>query len=169
MKQVVAFIISLITALTNSTPIESENCMELGEVLPANINMEVIRETWLEWYNAERLALDLHEYTLNDQLNRTAIAWSEISEDRGYMDHKREGQTEYYDSRKIRDWLTDLGIEIESSLFVENIAWGMFNCDQADCTQQLLNSIEYSFNFFMDEKGTDYTAHYDSVEALIII
>lgn len=149
--------------LESVTQLENSPCQELGEDLPSNINMDVIRRTWLEWYNVERRALDLHEYTLNDQLNRTAIAWSEISEDRGYMDHKREGQTEYYDSQIIRDWLTNLGIEIESSLFVENIAWGMFNCNQADCTDQLLDSIEYSFNFFMDEKGTDYTAHYDSV------
>jgi hypothetical protein len=149
----------------DAAKLTSAPCKTLGEDLPANIDMDIVRQTWLEWYNKERTALGLHEYALDDQLNMTATAWSKISRDRGYMDHKRPGQTSYYDFYMILDWFKNLGIEFEDSAFSENIAWEMYYCDasEADCTQQMVDSIKKGFNFFMSEKGGSYTAHYDSI------
>lgn len=134
--------------------------------LPSNIDMQKVRESWLLWNNDARLALGLNEYVYNDELNKSATMWSEVSKSRGYMDHKREGQTEYYDFYKIRDWFkNEAGLEFENDLFTENIAWGNYNCDESnpDCTQYLIDSIKYSFDYFMAEKGEDYSPHYDSV------
>ncbi|MFC1810596.1 S-layer homology domain-containing protein [Patescibacteria group bacterium] len=147
------------SGLTNSP------CQELGEDLPANIDMDTVRETWLSWYNEERRLLGLHEYIYDDQLNRTATQWSKVSRDRGYMDHKRDGSTDYYDFYGIMDWFAGLGIEFVNSAYTENIAWEMYYCDVTaeDCTQDMINSVRKGFDFFMSEKGGSYTAHYDSI------
>ena len=144
---------------------DPEPCQPLGEDLPSNIDMDQVRTEWIEWYNAERRALDLHEYTYDNQLNRTAIEWSKISRDRGYMDHKRDGTTDYYDYYGIMAWFSDLGVEFENGMYSENIAWEIYNCDveEADCTQAMIDSVKKGFNFFIGEKGTSYTAHYDSI------
>ncbi len=145
--------------------LKNSPCQPLGEDLPANINMDKVREIWLSWYNEERRALGLQDYTYNDQLNRTAIIWSKTSRDRGYMDHKRDTSSGYYDFYGILDWFKALGLEFENNMFSENIAWEMYYCDvdAEDCTQDMIDSIRKGFNFFIGEKGTSYTAHYDSI------
>ncbi|MFC1600137.1 S-layer homology domain-containing protein [Patescibacteria group bacterium] len=147
------------------TEFDPEPCQPLGEDLPANIDMDQVRAEWLEWYNTERRSLGLHEYTYNDQLNRTATQWSKTSRDRGYMDHKRDGTTDYYDYYGIMAWFSDLGLEFEDGMYSENIAWEYYNCDvnATDCTQEFTDAVKKGFNFFIEEKGTDYTAHYDSM------
>lgn len=149
----------------SAADLESSPCQDMGEDLPSNINMDSVRQTWLDWYNEERAALGLHDYALDDQLNMTATAWSKVSRDRGYIDHKRPGQTSYYDFYMILDWFKDLGVEFENSMFSENIAGEMYYCDagEVDCTQEMTDAVEKGFNFFMSEKGGSYTAHYDSI------
>ncbi len=146
--------------------LEYEECTPLEEDLPYNIDMDRVRATWLEWYNQERRLLGLKEFTYNPQLNRTATIWSEISEDRGYIDHKRPGQTAYYDFWLILDWFEDLGLEFQKvggSYAVENINWGVYSCDAEDCTDQFISAIKSGYNFFMSEKGQAYSPHYDSI------
>lgn len=143
-------------------------CQPLGEDVPANVDMDRVRATWLEWYNDVRADLDLYPYVYNDQLARTAIVWSEISETRGYIDHKRPGYTAYYDYYGILAWFEDLGITFEAQsgyTYVENIAWERYTCPetQDDCTDEMIDSIYRAYNFFVSEKGTSYTAHYDSI------
>jgi hypothetical protein len=149
----------------DATNLGNSPCQELGEDLPANVDMDIVRQTWIDWYNAERNSLGLHSYVYNDQLNRSATVWSEVSKDRGYIDHKRPGQTSYYDYQVLLDWFADLGIVFENGAFTENIAWEMYYCpdSEEDCTQEMINSVEKGFNFFMSEKGGSYTAHYDSI------
>jgi uncharacterized protein YkwD len=145
--------------------LDNSPCWELGEDLPLNINMNKVRETWLEWYNEERRSLGLHEYTYEPQLNRTATIWSKTSRDRGYINHKRDTSSGYYDFYGILDWFKALGLEFENDMFSENIAWEMYYCDveAEDCTQEMIDSIRKGFKFFIGEKGTSYTAHYDSM------
>jgi uncharacterized protein YkwD len=145
--------------------ISTSPCQPLDEDLPSNIDMDKVREAWLEWYNEERRSLGIHEYTYNDQLNRTATIWSQTSRDRGYMDHKRDTSSGYYDFYGILDWFKALGLEFEDDMFSENIAWEMYYCDASedDCTQQMIDSVRKGFDFFIGEKGTSYTAHYDSM------
>ncbi|MBU1445801.1 S-layer homology domain-containing protein [Patescibacteria group bacterium] len=148
--------------------LQNSPCTQLGEDIPANVDMGRVRATWLDWYNDVRADLDLAPYIYNDQLNRTAIIWSELAEDRGYIDHKRPGYTAYYDYYGILNWFENLGISFEAQggyTYVENIAWEMYYCKdtEPDCTDAMINSIRKGFNFFVSEKGTSYTAHYDSI------
>lgn len=151
----------------STTASKLENpCYPLGEDVPSNIDMDRVRTTWLKWYNDARAKAGLSAYTYNNQLNRSAIVWSEASEDKGYMDHKRNPGDGYYDYWKITAWFKDLGLEFRNVYGVthtENIGWGPYKCSKSDCTDDLLSAIKYTFDFYMAEKGTNYTAHYESV------
>jgi uncharacterized protein YkwD/predicted DNA-binding antitoxin AbrB/MazE fold protein len=141
-------------------------CNPLGENIPSNIDMGKVRATWLKWYNDARAAAGLYAYTYNDQLNRSAITWSETCKARGYMDHKRSPGDAYYDYNKITAWFADLGLvfkNVNRVTHTENIGWGMYKCSKADCTDDLITAIRTTFDFYMAEKGTASHAHYDSV------
>jgi len=150
-----------VTVAKLSTP-----CYPLGEDVPSNIDMTRIRSTWLDWYNGVRAKAGLMAYKYNEQLNRTAIAWSEQSEIKGYMDHKRNPGDSYYDYYKIAAWFKDMGLEFKNLYrvtFTENIGWGPYKCSKTDCADDLLSAIKYTFDFYMAEKGKASSAHYDSV------
>ena len=131
-----------------------------------DVDMERVRETWLSWYNEARAGQGLDPYVYNEQLDRTAFIWSDASRAKGYMDHKRPGTTAYYDYYAIQSWFEDLGLTFENwngVTFTENIGHGPYSCNDTDCTDELLDAIQYSFDYFIGEEGTSYTAHYDSI------
>ncbi len=133
---------------------------------PNSIDMQRVRLTWLAWYNAERRQEGLHDYTYNNQLNRSAYIWSAFSNERGDMSHKRIGQTEYYDYDMINQWFADLGLQFENVFRVthsENIGWGPYNCSSSDCTDELISNIQSTFDFYMAEKNQEYRPHYNSI------
>ena len=141
-------------------------CNPLGEDVPSSIDMQKIRTTWLLWYNGVREQTGLSDYKYNEQLNRTAISWSETSKDKGYMDHKRSVGDSYYNYNVILNWFKNLGLEFKNVnrvTFTENIGWGPYRCSKTDCTDQLISAIRTTFDFYMAEKGTASHAHYDSV------
>ncbi len=158
-------------------------CYPLGDKVPANVDMARVRATWLGWYNDARatsLASDsgapLSAYTYHEQLNRSAIAWSEANKAKGMMDHKRSPGDAYYDYSKITAWFEDLGLvfkNVNRVTHTENIGWGVFHCSKAsaiggstyggDCTDDLISSIRTTFDFYMAEKDQAYKAHYNSV------
>jgi predicted DNA-binding antitoxin AbrB/MazE fold protein/uncharacterized protein YkwD len=141
-------------------------CNPLGENVPSNIDMAKVRDTWLGWYNKVRAADGLYVYTYNNQLNRSAIAWSEASETKGMMDHKRSPGDVYYDYNKITAWFADLGLvfkNVNRVTHTENIGWGMYKCSKSDCTDDLIKSIRTTFDFYMAEKDQSYKPHYNSV------
>lgn len=141
-------------------------CQVLGENLPQNIDMSQVRKTWLAWNNAVRQSAGKAPYVYNAQLNRSATIWSEYVKTRGYMDHKRPGQTAYYDYNLIKNWFKNLGLTFQNKsgvTFTENIGWGFFTCSASDCTEEMLASIRTTFDFFMAEKNKAYRPHYDSV------
>jgi len=132
----------------------------------SNIDMSQVRQTWLGWYNGVRADAGLGAYTYNDYLNNSATVWSEYMKSTGEMTHSRPGQTSYYDYAKITDWFSNLGLTFNndhSVTYSENIGAGTYRCSSSDCTQTLINAIENIFNGYMNEKGTAYTGHYDSV------
>lgn len=153
-------------AFVTSLKLLEKPCQKLVEKLPVNIDLQIVRETWLKWYNEERRKLGKKPYIYNSQLNRTAIIWSEVMANKGVADHKRSGQTAYYDYNLIQRWFTNLGLNFKNTegvTYTENIGWGYYNCVKDDCTQDFLTSIRTTFNFFMSEKNKSYRPHYDSV------
>lgn len=132
---------------------------------PKNVNMKVVRSTWLGWYNATRIASKLPKYTLNSTLSRTAATWSSLALRRGYIDHKRDGQTAYYDYKRIKKWFAEQGVVFRGAdtLFSENIGWSAYHCTQEDCTQALISAIRPIFDSYVSEKGKENSSHYDSI------
>lgn len=132
---------------------------------PENVDMKSVRATWLDWYNGARSAAKLAPYIYNDTLSKTALAWSETAEGRGYINHKRDGQKAYYDYKLIKKWFADHGVTFKGkgTLFTENIGWSPYSCTKADCTQEMKKAIRYTFDFYMAEKGKKYRPHYSSV------
>lgn len=132
------------------------------------VDMGEVRRVWLSWINTARKAYNpkLVNYTYNQQLDRTAILWSQQSSEKGVMTHKRPGQTVYYDYTRMKNWFASLGLIFENdngSTFTENIGWGPYNCSAKDCTQTLIDSIRTTFDFYMAEKGKNYRPHWNSI------
>jgi uncharacterized protein YkwD len=150
------------TAWTDFSPA----CTEIDSDLPASIDLKTVMDTWLGWTNATRATQGLSAYTYNDQLSRTATIWSQYSKGKGSMSHKRPGTTAYYDYYAIQDWFANLGLTFKNDsgvTFTENIAHGPYSCDSADCTQEVIDAMRYSYDYFISEAGKSYSPHWNSI------
>jgi len=141
-------------------------CDWFAEESIPRVDMQEVRRVWTKWINDVRTSMNLAPYTQDKQLNKTAVLWSQRSRDIGSITHKRPGQTAYYDYKGIEGWFSKQDIDfanVKSSTFTENIGWGIFKCKKQDCTQDLIDSIRTTFDFFMSEKGKAYSPHYNSI------
>lgn len=146
--------------------LKNPTCQIFEEEIPDNIDMERVRATWLSWINTERAKYGLDPYVYNNQLNRTAYLWSEYAKERGYIDHKRPGQSAYYDYNIITKWFADKGLtfkNVNRVTYSENIGWGVISCNKSDCTDEMIDSVRLTFDFYMAEKGKAYQPHYSSM------
>ncbi len=134
----------------------------------AGIDMQRVRDAWLEWYNIERATLGLKAYVGSSQLDRTAYEWSDAQADDGSMDHRRSGQAagSSYDYALMRRWFSERGLGFANqngSTFTENIGWGPFRCDQVDCTDELIAAMRQTFDFYQKEREQAYHPHWNTV------
>lgn len=151
---------------TSYTKLHTQLCEPMGPLPLPGIDMEKVRNTWLSWNNDKRSQAGLTPYKLNIHLSKTATLWSEHAAEKGSIDHKRYGKKAYYDFWAIRDWFKEQGLtfkKIGGQEFVENIGWGVYTCNEYDCTQELIRGIESTFSFFYNEKGKKYRPHYESL------
>jgi len=141
-------------------------CVDFEPETYTGVDMERVRETWLSWTNQARVSGGLAPYVYNEQLDRTAYTWSVASREKGFMDHKRPGTSAYYDYYAIQAWFEDLGLSFENwggVTFTENIGHGPYSCHDTECTDELINAIEYTFDYYMSEAGSSYRPHYNSI------
>lgn len=161
------FLFVLFTQTAFAATQSAAECPKISTELPANVDMEKVRSEWLSWYNTARGQNGLPSYVYDESLNVTASNWSFYAKKRGFIDHKRAGQSGYYDYKKVGQWFAGKGISFVRgsgrSDYVENIGWDYYSCSATDCTDELLASIRHTYNFFMGEKGKKYRAHYDSI------
>lgn len=150
------FIVSLCIAMTP---------LAYASSFPVNVDAKKVQSTWLGWYNGIRTKAKLAPYSYSPTLNRTATVWSTTAKQRGYLNHKRNGQTAYYDYNVIKKWFAAQGVVFTGSgtLFTENIGWGPYSCTKKDCTSEMIDTIRYTFDAYMAEKGKSYRPHYNSV------
>lgn len=144
----------------------SPACSEVDSDLPASIDLQTVKDTWFSWVNATRAQQGLSAYTENEQLNRSATIWSQYSKAKGSMSHKRPGTTAYYDYYAIQDWFANLGLTFENDsgiTFTENIGHGPYSCSSADCTQEVIDAMRYSYDYFISEAGKSYSPHWNSI------
>ena len=160
------FVASLSIALT---PLAYSAATSVGASFPANVDAKKVQSTWLGWYNAVRLKAKLAPYVYNSTLNRTATLWSATAKERGYLNHKRNGQTVYYDYTIMKKWFAAQGVVFTGSgtLFTENIGWGPYRCTKKDCTSEMIDTIRYTFYAYMCEKGNSYRSFYNSIFSIV--
>lgn len=131
-----------------------------------NVDTDRVRSTWMSWFNTERATLGRHNLVYDDRLNSTALEWSKYMVENNNYSHKRPGQTAYYDYNLITSWFKDRGLvfkNVNRVTYSENIGWGYFKCSKEDCTDDLINSIRSTFDFYMNEKGKSSQPHYGSM------
>lgn len=134
--------------------------------VPGNIDMDRVRDAWYGWYDGYRATLALPEYASDTVLEHTAGNWSYYSVKRGTIDHKRSPRAAYYDYPAIERWFADAGVTFDNvggKTFTENIGWGPYRCDDADCTDELIAAIRTTFDFFLSEKNRQYRPHYNAI------
>lgn len=121
----------------------------------AGVDITKVQNTWLSWYNAERAKVGAPALVIVPELNKTAQTWADTAKQRGYIDHKR-GTNTYYDYNLIKKWFAQQGVTFngKGTVFGESIAWNTYSCNQSDCTDELIDAIRSSFDFFDGEKKT---------------
>lgn len=130
------------------------------------IDIEKLKQAWISWENEERISLGKNLYEYDEMLNSTVKEWSEISKEKWYIDHKRSVGDSYYNYAKISDWFEQRGVicsNINKITFSESIGWWVFSCDEDDCTDEAINGLKSTFNFFMSEKWKSYAPHYEAI------
>ncbi len=150
----------------NVEDVLNAQCSAFEEEPIANVDMQEVRSAWLRWINDVRTQEGLAPYRTDRQLIRTAWLWSDRARSLGAMNHKRDGQTAYYDYDMVGDWFSSLGLDfrnVKGSTYTENIGWGMYRCKKGDCTGDMINAVRSTFDFFMSEKGKANAPHYNSI------
>lgn len=131
-----------------------------------HVDDQEVDRAWMTWVNGLRTSLDFVPYHLDAQLSKTAQEWADHAKESGAISHKRAGQTAFYDYNRMTDWFAARDLTFENddrSTFTENIGWGVYSCSKADCTQNLINALRTTFDFYMSEKGKPSRAHYNSM------
>ncbi len=132
----------------------------------ANVDIAEVRRVWLSWINKERQKAGLVALLPSPALNDTASLWSKQAAQKGSISHKRPGQTVYYDYARMVKWFLGLGVAFaneDRSTFSESIGYGTYKCSVKDCTQELIESMRSTFDFYMAEKGKKSAPHYNSI------
>ena len=132
-----------------------------------NIDISRVRGAWFSWYNTTRNALWLWNYNYDPKLDVTAHDWNiSFANEKWINHHRRNPGDSYYDFPVIDAWFTARGITpkvINRAKNTENVGYGYYSCSASDCTDELIDSIRSTFDFFMSEKGKSYDAHYRSI------
>lgn len=131
-----------------------------------NIDFEQVKNVWLSRNNSERKLLWKYEYKYNDKLEETAFSWSETMKTKNEITHKRNSNDSYYNYWIIANWFSDRWIvckNVNKVTFSENIWQWVFLCKDSDCTQELIDWIRSSFDFYMSEKTKSSRPHYLSL------
>lgn len=139
---------------------------ESGNSTIPNVDMAQVRTAWMKLFNDERATLGRATLSYDQRLDATALEWSKFMADKKEITHKRPGQTAYYDYNIIKNWFSDRGLEfanINRVTFSENIGMGVYKCNDSDCTQEMIEAIGSTFDFYMSEKTKASQPHYGSM------
>ena len=166
-RELIQYVVNKFVEIRNNLENNSENSSNWNLWDTENINnvdWEVVRNSILEWHNSVRRDLWLDEYKLEKKLNHTANVRADYLVDLWSATHKRLASDGYYNYWSIKDWFNNQWVEFKWSWtqFTESIWYRSYSCKQDDCTQELLNTIRKSFDFFMSE-ASDNGAHYRAI------
>lgn len=149
-------------------PIKEETVVQLQteKKLLGNIDFDEVKNYWLEITNREREKQWLEPYSFDEKLEKTANLWSQVQKQRGEWTHKRDPWDSFYNYSKINTWFADNGVQCKNIYRVthsENVGSRWFSCSDDECTEETKQAVKKTFDFYMSEKGKDYSPHYDSL------
>lgn len=136
----------------------------IGKSNLPSVDMQRVFDEWVSLHNNARGTSP--KYIYDTRLSDTAYEWASYSADRGAIDHKRPGQSAYYDYPRMVKWFGDRGINFQQGPnppFSESIAWYPYSCTSGDCTQKVIDILHYTFNWYMAEAGKSWAPHYHSI------
>lgn len=130
----------------------------------SNVDWDTVRNTVLAWHNEVRAKKGLWNYVIEEKLNQTANMRASHLADINYATHKRLSSDGYYTYSSIQNWFNNQWVYFEwaGTQFTESIWYRDFNCNKSDCTQELLDTMRKSFNFYMSEESWN-GPHYRAV------
>lgn len=148
----------------------SAPCQASLDMTDKRFDLSRVRSTWFSWINQARSDAGLPAYAHDRQLDRTANDWSATMAARGSVTHRRNPADPYYDYSKITAWFAERGIvarNVNRATHTENIGSGVLSCSEGDCTDELIDALRPTFDYFMSEKkhpaGSFARAHYESI------
>jgi hypothetical protein len=131
------------------------------------VDMDRVRDVWFSWYNTYRDSLGLRSYGHDPRLDTTAHDWNIVfAAEKWRNHHTRHPWDGYYNFPVIDKWFITRGINpkvINRAKHTENVGYGYYQCDQSDCTDEMIASIRTTWNFFLSEKWKSYDAHYRTI------
>lgn len=131
-----------------------------------NIDIQKVKDKWLLWNNEVREWLWKKAYSYDSKLEKTAYEWSNISKNSWIVTHKRSSWDSYYDYYKISNWFKDRGVVCKNVYWVtysENIGYWYYSCNDWECSDELIDSLKSTFDFYMAEKYKSSQTHYLSL------
>lgn len=137
-----------------------------NEYTKYSVDIEEAKRYWLELNNNERQKRWFYDYKVHRTLEDSAKKWSNFQADQSFATHKRDDNDMYYDYNKITSWLAQNNVNcknIDTYTHTENVAWWAYYCDQDDCTQELKNAMNRTFDFYMSEENQKYRPHFLSI------
>jgi hypothetical protein len=136
-----------------------------------NVNIQKIRDYWLNIHNKERGLKWLDGYNYSPTLEQTAYNWANFlgdnfwtnlnSKTRKYSSHRRKPWDGYYSTDSVKQRFEDQWVSFDWkwTLFTENIWRWYFSCKDSDCTDEVMKSIKTTRDMFMREKASKWV-HY---------
>jgi hypothetical protein len=129
--------------------------------------MSRVRSAWIGWYNSTRTSLWLTPYIYDSRLDSTAHDWNIVFAWGKWQNHHRRSPSDaYYDFPKIDNWFAQRWVDpdiVSGAKHTENVGYGYYNCNSGDCTDELIDAIRSTYNFYMSERGKSYDVHYRSI------
>ncbi|MFK7780239.1 MAG: CAP domain-containing protein [Candidatus Gracilibacteria bacterium] len=132
------------------------------------IDFNRVKNTWLKRHNDARANLGVAPYTYDERLDNTGDEWSREQRINGYMSHKKNGDTAFYNYTVVEKWFNDRGVKCKvagGATSSESIGKFGFYCKDGECTDEFLESLKVIFDIYMAEKDLGFAnnAHYRGI------
>jgi hypothetical protein len=126
-----------------------------------------LRRTWITWVNDFRKEEWVDKKIAQQAiLDKTATEHSYYQRSIGERTHRRTPYSAFYDYDEITQWFNDRWVDFKNvnrATHTENVWLSTLYCDGGDCTDEATTSLSWVFDYFIQEKWTNYTAHYDTI------
>lgn len=134
-----------------------------------NVDIQKVKDTVLGRHNDERRSRGVTPYSYHSDLEKSATTWANLlnTEARTSNTHTRKSWDWYYNYNSITAWFNELEIFFPNAgggkaAFSESVGRGYYKCSSSDCTDALIKQLKTTRDFFMSEKGSNWS-HYRAI------